>query len=113
MSNCCTKLIPSATAIALLVNPANPTQADEQTKLTEAAAHKFGLRLHILNASTESELDKVFASVAEQRADALIVGGDPFFTSQRDRLVDLVARHASNGLQSSGVCRGRWPYELC
>jgi putative ABC transport system substrate-binding protein len=39
-------------------------------------------------------LDKVFASVAEQRADALIVGGDAFFTSQRDRLVDLVARHA-------------------
>jgi putative tryptophan/tyrosine transport system substrate-binding protein len=88
------ELIPSATAIALLVNPANLTQADEQTRLTEMAVQKFGLRLHILKASTESELDKVFASLAEQRADALIVGGDPFFTSQRNRLVDLAARHA-------------------
>jgi putative ABC transport system substrate-binding protein len=88
------ELIPSATTIALLVNPANATQADEQTKLTEIAAHKFGMRLHIVNASTESELGKAFASLAEQRAEALIIGGDPFFTSQRNRLIDLAARHA-------------------
>jgi putative ABC transport system substrate-binding protein len=88
------ELIPSATTIALLVNPANVTQADEQTRLTEIAAQKFGLRLHIVTASTESELGKAFASLAEQRADALIVGGDPFFTGQRNRLIDLAARHA-------------------
>src|SRR5262245_58337381 len=81
------ELLPAAAAIALLVNPTNATQTEAQTQQTEAAAHRVGLRLQVVNASTESDLGKAFAMLAEQRADALIVGGDPFFTSQRERLV--------------------------
>ena len=88
------ELLPTAAAIALLVNPTNATQTEAQTQQTEAAAHRVGLRLHVMNASTESDVGKAFAIVAEQRVDAVIVGGDPFFTSQRDRLVALAARHA-------------------
>jgi len=88
------ELVPTAAAIALLVNPANSTQTEAQTEQTEAAAHRVGLRLHVVNASTESDFEKAFAMLAAQRADALIVGGDPFFTSQRERLVALAARHA-------------------
>jgi putative ABC transport system substrate-binding protein len=88
------ELVPTAAAIALLVNPANSTQTEAQTEQTEAAAHRVGLRLHVVHASTESDFEKAFAMLAAQRADALIVGGDPFFTSQRERLVALAARHA-------------------
>jgi putative ABC transport system substrate-binding protein len=88
------ELVPTAAAIALLVNPANSTQTEAQTEQTEAAAHRVGLRLHVVNASTESDFDKAFAMLVAQRADALIVGGDPFFTSQRERLVALAAHHA-------------------
>ena len=88
------ELLPTAAAIALLVNPTNATQTEAQTQQTEAAAHRVGLRLHVMNASTESDFGTAFAMLAEQRVDAVIVGGDPFFTSQRDRLVALAARHA-------------------
>jgi putative ABC transport system substrate-binding protein len=88
------ELVPTAAAIALLVNPANSTQTEAQTQQTEAAARRIGLRLHVVNASTDSDFDKAFAMLAVQHADALIVGGDPFFTSQRERLVALAARHA-------------------
>ena len=56
--------------------------------------HQLGLRLQVVNASTESDFTKAFEAFAEQRVDALVVGGDPFFTSQRDRLVGLAARQA-------------------
>jgi putative tryptophan/tyrosine transport system substrate-binding protein len=88
------ELVPTAAAIALLVNPANSTQTEAQTQQTEAAAHRVGLRLHVVHASTASDFDTAFAMLAAQRADALIVGGDPFFTSQRERLVTLAARQA-------------------
>src|SRR5262249_9679314 len=87
------ELVPAASALALLVNPGNITQTEAQTELTEAAVHRFGLRLQVLNASTTSELDQAFATLAERRVGGVVVGGDPFFTSQRDRLVGLAARH--------------------
>jgi len=109
------ELVPAATALALLVNPGNITQTEAQTELTEAAVHRFGLRLQVLNASTTSELDQAFATLAERRVGGVVVGGDPFFTSQRDRLVGLAARHklpavynlrqfvATGGLMSYGT----------
>jgi putative ABC transport system substrate-binding protein len=87
-------LLPTAATIALLVNPTNATQTEAQTQQTAAAAHRVGLRLQVMHASTESDVSQAFAMFAEQRVDALIVGGDPFFTSQRNRLVALAARHA-------------------
>jgi putative ABC transport system substrate-binding protein len=86
-------LLPSATVIAVLVNPTNPsTESDAKQAL--AAAQTLGLRLHILNASTDREFDNVFATLVQQRDGALIVGTDPFFDTQRERLVSLSARHA-------------------
>jgi putative ABC transport system substrate-binding protein len=60
-------------------------------KDAQAAAQAIGQQIHIFNASTENEIDAAFASLAKQKFDALLVGTDPFFTSQRDRLVELVA----------------------
>ncbi|MGC2202052.1 MAG: ABC transporter substrate-binding protein [Stellaceae bacterium] len=88
------EMVPAAAVVGLLVNPTNATQAEAQTQLTEAAAHQLGLRLQVANASTESDFAKAFATLADQRVGALIVGADPFFTSQRDRLVALAARQA-------------------
>jgi putative ABC transport system substrate-binding protein len=88
------ELMPAATTVALLVNPANATQTEAQTELTEDAAHRLGLRLRVLNASTTSELDQAFAAIVEHRVDGLIVGGDPFFTGQRHRLIASAARHS-------------------
>jgi putative ABC transport system substrate-binding protein len=88
------QLLPAANAIALLLNPTNVTQTEAQTKLTEEAARRIGLQLHVVSASTESELSQAFTHLVERRVDALVVGGDPFFTSQRNRLIELAARHA-------------------
>jgi putative ABC transport system substrate-binding protein len=58
------------------------------------AARALDLNIHIVNASSESDLETAFATLVEQRAAALLVSTDSFFTSQRDRLVALAARHA-------------------
>lgn len=86
------ELVPGASAVALLVNPNSPAQAEAQYADVEAAARKFGQRLVILNASTEGELDAAFASIVESKATALLVSSDPFFLSRRDQLVALVTR---------------------
>ena len=87
------ELVPNAAVIALLVNPNIPS-AGSETRETEAAARAAGRNLIILNASTESEIDAAFATLGEQRAGALLVTGDPFFVSRRDKVVALAARHA-------------------
>jgi len=87
------ELVPNATVIALLANPNSPTGEPEISE-TQAAARALGHNLIILNARTESEIDVAFATVVQQRVGALIVTGDPFFVSQRDKVVALAARHA-------------------
>jgi putative ABC transport system substrate-binding protein len=86
-------LVPKMTAIALLTNPAGPLVALQVQEMQEPA-RALGLRLHVLNASTERELDTAFAAVAQNRADALIVPTDPLFTSRREQIVALAIRHA-------------------
>jgi putative ABC transport system substrate-binding protein len=86
-------LVPTATVIALLVNPTNPN-AVAYSKAMQAAARTLGLRLIVLNASTEPDFDTVFASLIQQRAGALVIGGDPFFTDRREQLAALAVRHA-------------------
>src|SRR5262249_16945807 len=61
----------------------------------EAAARVFGLQIVVLKASTASEIDAVFASFARERADALLIGADPFFNNRRVQLATLAARHAN------------------
>jgi putative ABC transport system substrate-binding protein len=87
------ELVPSATAIAVMVNPNYP-DAEAQIKEVQEAARTLGLRLHILKASNESDFDAAFATVTEQRAGALLIASDPFLFSRRNQLVTLAARHA-------------------
>jgi len=87
------KLVPNASVMALLANPNSPT-GEPETSETQAVARALGQNLIILNASTESEIDVAFATVVQQRVGALIVTGDPFFVSRRDKVVALAARHA-------------------
>ena len=87
------ELVPQARVIALLVNPNNPTTERVIRDVQEAARAK-GVQLHILKASTESEIDAAFASLVQLQAGALVVGADPFFYSRREQLVALAARHA-------------------
>jgi putative tryptophan/tyrosine transport system substrate-binding protein len=88
------ELVPTASVIALLVNPANPRLAETNIKQLQTAARAFGLELHVLNASTERDFDGVFAKLTQLRAGGLIIGPDPFFTSQREQLAALSVRHA-------------------
>jgi putative tryptophan/tyrosine transport system substrate-binding protein len=87
------ELVPMATIIALLVNLTNPN-AETLSRDTQAAARTLGLQLHVLHASTDRELDTVFANLAELRAGALIIGADAFFTSHSEYLAALALRHA-------------------
>jgi putative ABC transport system substrate-binding protein len=85
-------LLPKAELIALLINPTSPV-AEPQTRDAQAAARALGVRLEVLTAVTENDFDQVFASLVQQRADALFVSADPFFSSRREHLVALAARH--------------------
>jgi putative ABC transport system substrate-binding protein len=87
------ELVPTASAIALLVNPANPTIAETNKNQVQAAARAIGLELHVLNASTESEFDGVFAQLIQLRVGGLVIGPDPFFTSRSEQLAALSVRH--------------------
>jgi len=87
------ELVPRAGVIALLVNP-NNLRADRLMQSVQEAARVKGVQLPILKAGTESEIDAAFATLAELRADALFVGGDPFFFSRREQLLTLASRYA-------------------
>jgi ABC-type uncharacterized transport system substrate-binding protein len=87
------QLLPKAELIALLVNPKSPV-AEPQSRDAQAAAQALGLKLAVLNAASENELDQDFASLAQQRADALLVSADPIFYTKREHLVALAARHS-------------------
>ena len=86
-------LVPTAAVIGILINPTNPA-AESRLNDMQMAARTLERSIHILSASSESDLETAFATLIQQRADALLVSTDSFFTSQRDRLVALAARHA-------------------
>jgi putative tryptophan/tyrosine transport system substrate-binding protein len=87
------ELVPNAALIAVLVNPTNP-EAETQVQDVQRAARTISQRVLILHASTERELSMAFATLVQERAEALLVSGDPFFTSQPILFVVLTARHA-------------------
>jgi ABC-type uncharacterized transport system substrate-binding protein len=87
------ELLPTATNIAVLVNPTNPN-AEAQLRDLQAAAPALGVQLHVLHASTEDELDTAFASLLQRRASARIIGTDSFMIIQIKQLATLAARHA-------------------
>jgi putative ABC transport system substrate-binding protein len=87
------ELVPSADVIAFLTNPVSPIGGAE-TRETQAVARGLGRTLIVLNASTEGEIEAAFATLPQQRVGALVVTGDPFFVSRRDKIVALTARYA-------------------
>jgi putative ABC transport system substrate-binding protein len=87
------ELVPAADTFALLVNPTNPN-AEGLTRDLQAAGHTLRKQILVLPSSTEREIDGHFAALDQQRVAALIVAPDAFFDSQRDHIVELVARHA-------------------
>jgi putative ABC transport system substrate-binding protein len=104
------ELVPAATSIAFLVNPTNPN-SEANVRGAQEAARTLGQQIHILNASTETEIDTAF----QVRSDALVVAPDGFFINRSDQLVALAVRHAvptmypfrgftaAGGLMSYGV----------
>jgi putative tryptophan/tyrosine transport system substrate-binding protein len=86
------ELVPAATRVAVLVNPAGP-DAETTLRDVEPAARAIGLQIPVLNASTSREINAAFATFVRERPDALFVGGDPFFTSRRVQLVHLTTLH--------------------
>jgi putative tryptophan/tyrosine transport system substrate-binding protein len=87
------ELVLQVRVIALLVNPNNPN-ADRIMRDVQEAARAKGVQLHIVKASTESEIDAAFATLVQLQAGALVVGNDPFFNSRREQLVALASQYA-------------------
>jgi putative ABC transport system substrate-binding protein len=86
------EMVPSANIIVVLANPTNPN-AETQSRTLEAAARAIGQQIAIVNVTTESEIDAAFASLADQRAGALLVDTDAFLFSRRDQLINLATRY--------------------
>src|SRR5262249_17957462 len=87
------ELVPSATIVAGLINP---TRADAETRsmALQEAARILGVRIQLLHASSERDFDPVFASLAQLRADGLVIVSDAFFTSRSELIAMLALRHA-------------------
>jgi len=88
------ELVPTARVIALLINPADPALAEPQSRAMLSAASKFGLELHVLNASSEDDFDAVFENLIRLRAGGLVIGGDTVLLRGIERLAALTLRHA-------------------
>jgi ABC-type uncharacterized transport system substrate-binding protein len=86
-------LVPRASRIAVLVNPADTASAEATLRDVDAAARTMGMQIQILNASTLHEIDAAFASLVRERPDGLFVGTGPFLTDRRVQLAQLAARH--------------------
>jgi putative tryptophan/tyrosine transport system substrate-binding protein len=87
------ELVPAATRVAALVNPANVTNTPVALADLEVAARARGLQIRVLNASTSREIDAAFATFLRERPDALFVSGDGLFTSRRVQMVQLATLH--------------------
>jgi putative ABC transport system substrate-binding protein len=87
------ELLPTAKTVALLVNPASPAVADEETREAASATQMLGLELHVLKASTEAQLEAVFANLSQSQISGLVVGPEGFFASHIGQLAALAVRH--------------------
>jgi putative tryptophan/tyrosine transport system substrate-binding protein len=87
------ELVPAASVVGLLINPANPLLAEPAARASQAAAQTLGLNLHVLNASSEGDFEQVFARLMQLRAGGLVIGPDAFFTARSRQLAALALRH--------------------
>jgi putative ABC transport system substrate-binding protein len=88
------ELVPSATVIALLVNPTDPIIVETLSKGLQMAARAIQREILVVSASTEGEIDTAFTNLVQQKVGALVVGNDPFFNARPDQIVALAARYA-------------------
>jgi putative tryptophan/tyrosine transport system substrate-binding protein len=88
------ELVPGAVRIAVLVSPISAAGAESTVRDVEAAARAMGLQIQVFNASTSREIDAAFATLVNERPDALFVGAGSFWIDRRVQLAQLAARHA-------------------
>jgi putative ABC transport system substrate-binding protein len=88
------ELLPTATTIAVLVNPANPTLDEPYVRALQVAAGALRFQLRVLDASAERDFNTVFATLVQLQADALVISPDVFFTTKIEQLAALSLRHA-------------------
>jgi putative ABC transport system substrate-binding protein len=117
------ELLPAVSNIAVLINPTNAIASEKQSHAIQAAARSRGIQLHSLHASTERELNSVFASLVQLQPGALLITSDLFFTSRSERLAALSTRYAvpsiyqfrefaaAGGLMSYGGSDIDWGYQ--
>jgi putative ABC transport system substrate-binding protein len=86
------ELVPKALRVGVLLNPESAVIAETTLREVQEATRAIGLQIHVLNASTSGEIEAAFATLARERADALFVAGDSFFTSRRVQFITLAAR---------------------
>jgi putative tryptophan/tyrosine transport system substrate-binding protein len=106
------ELLPTASMIVSLLNAGNPN-AHTYALQTQAAADALGIRLQVLTAQTEADLEAAFGIMVQQRADALFVIADPFFIVRREHVVALAASHAMPAIYPSSwfpECGGLMSY---
>jgi putative ABC transport system substrate-binding protein len=87
------QLVPKAATIGLLVNPNNPNAEDDGKEIKDAG-FKVGVRVEILNASSEADIDEAFAKIAQMHADALMVHIDALFNAQFKKIIALTKQYA-------------------
>jgi putative tryptophan/tyrosine transport system substrate-binding protein len=108
------QVVPTANAFAVLVNPANPPNAEATIKGLQTAATALGLQLHILRASSERDIDAAFVSIEQKQIGGLVVSNDAFFTNRSQQLTALALRHgvpAIYGQREFAVAGGLMSYE--
>jgi putative ABC transport system substrate-binding protein len=86
------ELVPKAVRVGVLVNPTNAPNAEGMLQVLREAPSAIGLQIQVVNAATISEINAAFAALVRERADALFIVGDGFFTSRRVQLATLAAR---------------------
>jgi ABC-type uncharacterized transport system substrate-binding protein len=88
------ELVPTASRVAVLVNPVNASITEGTLRAIETAARAMGLQIKVVSADTSREIDAAFASFVHERPDALFISSGPFFTTRRLQLSQWAARHA-------------------
>src|SRR5262249_57732371 len=88
------QVVPAATIVALLVNQTNPVISEPLSRDAQAAARTLGIRLHILRASNDAEIEAAFAALDGRQAGGLVIGSDQFFNSRSGQLATLALHHS-------------------
>jgi ABC-type uncharacterized transport system substrate-binding protein len=88
------QIIPAVSIVALLSNPTNPVISEPLSRETQAAARTLGMRLHVLNASSDEEIQTAFGALRGLQVAGLVIGSAQFFNSRSGQLASLALRHS-------------------